>query len=450
MSDPARRGEPGAATRGLAARAVEAVLAWGRTLDDALAALELERLAASDRGQVKALAFGALRWHHRHRRLLAKLLSRGLPENDRLLEALLSVGLFQLLDDTHPDYAAVSATVEAARWLGRPRAAGLVNAALRRMQREREPLLAAVLESPEGRFSHPPWLIDRLRRDWPADWEALLEAAQRPPPLWLRVNAARGGTAACHARLAAAGLVGETMPALPEALKLSRPVPVNDIPGFAAGEVTVQDAASQLAAYLLDPAAGDRVLDACAAPGGKATHMLERTAGRLDLTALDVDAAGLARVRANLSRLQLHAATVTGDAERPDQWWDGRVFDCMLVDAPCSGTGVIRRHPDIKWLRRESDIARLAERQLRILRSLWPLLRPGGRLLYATCSVLVEENDAVVAAFLAAHPEASLLDPGGGVLPRWARERPAGGWQVLPGSADTDGFYYALMTRQRA
>jgi 16S rRNA (cytosine967-C5)-methyltransferase len=247
--------------------------------------------------------------------------------------------------------------------------------------------------------------------------------------------------------LSAAGLAGETMVGLPDAVRLQQPLPVADIPGFMSGEVTIQDAASQLAAHLLDPAPGERVLDACAAPGGKATHLLERTSGALDLTALDVDAARLSRVRENLVRLGLAATTVAGDAQTPVDWWDRRPYDAILVDAPCSGTGVIRRHPEIKWLRRESDIAGLARRQRAILDALWPLLRPGGRLLYATCSVLGEENTAVVAAFLASHPDAALIEPAGFVLPDWARSQATGGWQVLPGSADTDGLYYALMTR---
>jgi 16S rRNA (cytosine967-C5)-methyltransferase len=449
MSDAARRSEPGAATRGLAARAVERVIGAGRTLDDALASLDLERLGGSDRAQVKAFAFGALRWHHRHLQLLCQLLNRPLPGREKLLEALLSVGLFQLLDDRQPDYAAVSATVAAARWLGKPKAASLVNATLRRLQRERGALLAQALATDEGRFSHPAWLVHRLRRDWPDAWETVLEAAQRQPPLWLRVNITKGSAADYRARLEQAGVAWQAGD-LPEAVRLSQPVPVAGIPGFAAGEVSVQDLASQLAAPLLAPEAGMRVLDACAAPGGKATHLLEQSAARLDLTALDIDAARLARVRENLDRLGLAAKTVTGDAQRPDAWWDGRPFDRILVDAPCSGTGVIRRHPDIKSLRRESDIAALAARQLALLEALWPLLQPGGRLLYVTCSILKQENSDVIGSFLAGRHDASLAQPGPALVPDWARPQPGGGWQALPGPADTDGLYYALMTRHAA
>jgi 16S rRNA (cytosine967-C5)-methyltransferase len=227
-------------------------------------------------------------------------------------------------------------------------------------------------------------------------------------------------------------------------------MPVNEIPGFDAGCVSVQDPASQLAARFLSPTPGERVLDACAAPGGKTTHLLELVDGALDLTALDIDSDRLSRVGENLQRLGFVATTVHGDAARPSDWWDGRLFDAILVDAPCSATGIIRRHPDIKFLRRESDIPALAQRQLHLLEQLWPLLRAGGRLLYSTCSILSEENTAVVTAFLARHPDASLAAPATDLLPPWVRQQNAGGWQVLPGSADTDGFYYALMTRNAA
>ncbi len=445
MSPPARRTEPGAATRGLAARAVAGVLG-GVNLDASLAGLELEALSAPDRAQVKALAFGALRGHHRHRCLLSLLLDRPLAPGSSLIESLLSVGLFQLLDERQPDYAAVSSTVEAARWLGQPQVAGLVNATLRRLLRERAELLSRAMVSDEGRYSHPSWLIEQLKRDWPDDWRAVLECAQQQPPLWLRVNATRQTADGFRARLAESGLAGEPEAGLPDALRLTRPLPVGEIPGFAQGEVSVQDAASQLAADLLAPAPGMRVLDACAAPGGKATHLLERAAGRLDLTALDIDAKRLTRVRDNLNRLGLAANVVAGDALLPDTWWDGRPFDRILVDAPCSGTGVIRRHPDIKCLRRESDVASLARRQLALLGAVWPLLRTGGLLLYATCSILKEENARVVAAFLGKHGDAAPA-PGPGRMPVWARPEAHHGWQILPGPAGTDGLYYALMTR---
>jgi 16S rRNA (cytosine967-C5)-methyltransferase len=448
VSAAGRRAEQGAATRGLAARSVAAVLGEGRTLDQALAVQDLAPLQASDRALVRDLAYGALRWHQRHRALLALLLERPLPVRETLLEALLSVGLFQLLDAGRPEYASVSATVEAARWLGRARAAGLVNATLRRMQRERDDILARALVAPEARYSHPAWLVGRLRADWPDRWESVLEAAQGAPPLWLRVNVARTTPAACASRLQEAGLAHEAGD-LPASLRLSRAVPVAEIPGFADGLLTVQDLASQLAAHILAPTPGMRVLDACAAPGGKTTHLQELAGGTLDLTALDVDSERLARVRENLGRLGLGARVIAADATTPADWWDDRPFDAMLVDAPCSGTGVIRRHPDIKCLRRESDIAPFAARQLALLQALWPLLRTGGRLLYVTCSILKAENSDVVTRFLAGHSDARLVAPAT-VVPAWAEAQPAGDLQALPGPADTDGLYYALMTRARA
>lgn len=432
----------GALTRALAAQAVAGVLVGGQNLDRALAAVlsgpgdpDPGHLPDRDRAQVRALAFGALRGHHRHCALLRTVLNRPLPGVDRVLEALLSVGLFQLSDPTQPDYAAVSATVAAARLLGHAPAAGLVNATLRRYQREAPQLLAGLQGEPAAWFSHPGWLLKRLQTDWPEQWMAIAAANQRPPPLWLRVNRQRTTPEEYGARLAAEQGVEATLTAeFPDALKLSTPLPVHRLPGFAEGLVSVQDAASQRAAPLLAPEPGMRVLDACAAPGGKTTHLLEWAGGDLDLTALDVGAERLARVASNLKRLGQQATLLVGDATQPGAWWDGRPFDRILLDAPCTATGVIRRHPDIKCRRRGTDLASLVELQGLLLATLWPLLSPGGRLLYSTCSLFRAENDGVVGAFLAG---------GHGVL---QPSTPAPGLQLLPGERDTDGFYYALMS----
>ena len=437
---------PGAMSRAAAARAVGLVLGQGRTLDAAFEAVGLASLQGADRSQAKALAFGALRWHHRHRALLGELLHRPLPARETLLEALLSVGLYQLLDDTQPDYAAVSATVGAARVLGLDRAAGLVNATLRRLQREREPLLARINAGAAARYSQPDWLLARLQADWPADWGDLCEATQAQPPLWLRANRQRTTRAGLLESLASAG-IGATAGELDDALLLTQPVAVADIPGFDTGLLSVQDMASQLAASLLDAQPGMRVLDACAAPGGKAAHLAERVGAGLDLVALDIDPQRLWRVRQNLDRLGLSAILTAADASRPDIWWDGRPFDRILIDAPCSGTGVIRRHPDIKLLRRESDIAGFAARQLELLRALWPLVADDGQLLYATCSVLREENEGVVRQFLGEQPAAAAL-PAPCALPEATRTCGDLGWQILPGRGNTDGLYYVLMGRK--
>jgi 16S rRNA (cytosine967-C5)-methyltransferase len=427
---------PGAQTRALAARAVAAVLARGQRLDAALDATlaGAGTLADRDRAQVRALAYGAVRHHHRHRALLEILLDRPLKDASGLLEALLSVGLFQLADPDHPDHAAVAATVAAARVIGAARAAGLVNAALRRYQREAPRLLATLRAHPAAWYSHPDWLLDLWRRDWPAQWEAIAAANQQHPPFCLRVNRRRAGVEEYAARLATElGVAATTLPGFPDALRVATAVPVERLPGFAAGLVAVQDAASQLAAPLLAPAPGMRVLDACAAPGGKTSHLLEIAGGDLEVVALDLDPDRLARVRANLQRLGLAATCLAGDATTPDQWWDGRPFDRILLDAPCSATGVIRRHPDIKLLRRPEDLPALAARQRLLLSRLWPLLAPGGRLLYSTCSLLKAENEAVAGGFVAAGN--ARLEP----------DTPPPGLQLLPGDRDTDGFYYALM-----
>lgn len=432
----------GGLTRALAAQAVAGVLARGQTLDAALEAvltrsdgLDARQLADRDRAQVHALAFGALRGHHRHRALLAELLDRPLKGTDRTLEALLSVGLFQLADPEQPDYAAVSATVDACRLLGQERAAGLLNAALRRYQREAPGLLEKLQADPAAWFSHPAWLLDRLRSDWPDSWQAIATANQRRPPFWLRVNRNRTSVTEYNHRLEAEfGLQATPLAGFPDALRLESAVPVEKLPGFTDGQVSVQDAASQLAAALLAPERGMRVLDACAAPGGKTTHLLEVVAGEIDLTAVDVAGARLGLIESNLQRLGLRATLLVGDATEPAAWWDGRPFDRILLDAPCSSLGVIRRHPDIKLLRRAADVPALVGRQRLLLERLWPLLRPGGKLLYSTCSVLRAENQDLVAGFLASGTAS--LQP----------ETPTPGLQLLPGERDTDGFYYALMT----
>ena len=426
----------GALTRALAARAVAAVLARGQTLD---AALEQvlgggDALADRDRSQVRALAFGAVRGHHRNQALLKMLLNKPLKGDDRVLEALLSVGLFQLADPDQPDHAAVSTTVAASRLLGEERASGLVNATLRRYQREAPALLERLRADPAAACSHPGWLVERLRADWPERWPAIVAANQGHPPFWVRVNRRRGSGADYAARLVAElGITAVPIAGRPDALRLESAVPVQRLPGFADGLVSVQDAASQLAAPLLAPEPGMRVLDACAAPGGKTTHLLEVADGRLDLLAIDVDAGRLALVDNNLRRLGLAATLLAGDATTPDAWWDGRPFDRILVDAPCTATGVIRRHPDIKLLHRPEDIAGFRTRQRLLLDRLWPLLAPGGRLLYSTCSLLRAENQLLVGEFLATG--VARLEPA----------TPAPGLVLLPGDRDTDGFYYALM-----
>ncbi len=437
----------GAAIRAAAARSVIAVAARGRRLEDALAEFTRD---GTPRPATQSIAFGTVRWYFELDACLAVLLDRPGAKLDPEVRALLLVGLYQLLHGETPEHAAVSETVEAARALGRPRAAGLVNAVLRRLQRERAAILAAAHRARPGRYAHPDWMLAAFARDWPEQWESIADAGNREPPMWLRVNVRRTTPEAWLSRLAGAGLAAQAVDFAPEALRLTEPVDVDALPGFADGEVSVQDAAAQLAARLLAAGAGMRVLDACAAPGGKACHVLELQPAIAELVALDVDAARAARIEANLARLGLPARVVVGDATDPAAWWDGRPFERVLLDVPCSGTGVIRRHPDIKLLRRPADVPRFAARQARLLRAAWGLLAPGGRLLYASCSILGEENAHVVGEFIAGEPSAAevtesarLLLPG--TLP-WQVAGP--GCALASGAADADGFYYACLEKR--
>ncbi len=435
----------GVAARTQAARAVHAVLVHGRSLDQVLGEAPLEDSRAQ--AQVQALAYGTLRWHCRHEVILAELLSRPLRKRDQIIQSLLSLGLFEIFQGHAPGYASVSAAVSATRGLGRPRASGLVNAVLRRAIREQSELLARAIEVDTGRYAHPAWLIEAIRHDWPAQCETILQANQTQAPMCLRVNSLRGSRAGCRERLAAENIASDAPAQFPDALKLVEAKPVMRIPGFDSGDWSVQDAGAQLAARFLSPLAGMRVLDACAAPGGKTSHLLEMASGDLDLLALDIDSARLDRVRESLSRLNLQAELRVADAAKPSDWWDGRLFQRILIDAPCSATGVIRRHPDIRFLRWRKDIANFAKQQSAMLASLWPLLAPGGKLLYVTCSILKAENHAVVAAFLNEQADAYLCELSAEIR-ALAAPNSGPGLQLLPGSAGTDGFYYALMSKQ--
>lgn len=419
----------------VAARAVGGVVARGRSLDDVLPG------DASPRA--RALAFETLRHGTRYRFYLERLLERPLPKKQAAVEGLLLVAFCELEQFRSPDYAAVDGAVEGARALGQPRLARLVNGVLRNFLRQRESLEAAAAGDPAAASTHPAWLAERLRVDWPddADADAILAAGNDKGPMWLRVNTARTGAGDYADRLAAAGMEAEPGPS-PESLRLVKPVEVTELPGFADGLVSVQDAAAQFAAGLLAPEPGQRVLDLACAPGGKLAHLLERCPDIGAVVGVDTEEQRLARTADTLRRLGLEgsAQLVAGDGTRPDQWWDGRPFDRILLDAPCSGTGVIRRHPDIKWLRRPHDIDAHAALQAGLLEAAWSMLAPGGRLLYATCSVLRAENEAVVGAFLASTPQARAA-----TLPEeWGTE--AGpGRQILPGEAGMDGFFYALL-----
>ena len=423
-------------TRAAAAQAIAGVLQGG-SLNTLLPAA-LETVSSRDRGLLQQLCYGTLRLYPRLYPQLQALLDKPLRSKDSDIEALLLLGLYQLEDTRIPDHAAVAASVGATRALKKDWARGLCNAVLRRFLRERTALAETL--GPAARCAHPQWLYDALQTDWPEDAEALLQANNAQPPMVLRVNAQRASREQYLQRLADAGMPAQAGALAPEAIYLEAPADVALLPGFAEGLASVQDEAAQVAALLLAPGPGARVLDACAAPGGKACHLLERHPD-IALTAMDVDEARLQRVRENLQRLQLHATVLCGDAARPPALLPAEQFHHILVDAPCSASGVIRRHPDVKLLRRPEDIPALAAQQGAILDGLWPLLAPGGTLLYVTCSVLEAENSGVIAAFLARREDAESLPLNVGT-PR------AAGNQILPRPGGPDGLFFSLLRRR--
>lgn len=425
----------GAESRAVAARVLDAVLHRGRSLKPELANALPALKDPRDRALVEAICFAVLRRPARYEAALKAWMPRPLGKRDSDLRALLFVGFAQL-DLALPAHAAVAATVDAARAIGRSHQAGLVNALLRRAQRDGLPTV-------EAHAHWPAWLRARLRRDWPEDEAAILDASTSAPPLWLRVNRQQGGRDDYRARLGEAGLVANVDEALPDALRLDEAVAIAALPGFADGAVSVQDGAAQRVADAFAPPAGARVLDACAAPGGKAAHLLERDP-TLRLTALDVDAARLNTVRTGLARLGLgaQARLVAADASELSAWWDGTPFDAVLLDAPCSATGIVRRQPDVLMHRRETDIAVVTAVQARLLDALWRTVAPGGVLLYATCSILKQENEDQVRAFLARTPDAGVeaLDAS------YGRDREVGR-QRLPGELGYDGFFYSRLRK---
>jgi 16S rRNA (cytosine967-C5)-methyltransferase len=403
-----------------------------------------------ERGLLRSLSYDSIRWYVRLDALLTRLLARPNQEIEPEIRALTIVGLCQLIYTDIPEHAAVAETVAATRVLKQPRASGLVNAILRRCQREQAQLLPKIDRDLAVRTAHPRWLVEKLRKDWGDRANDILEANNQRPPFWIRVNRARV-TAANYREQLQARQIGVLASAFDDtALWLDQAMDVSELPGFDDGWVSVQDAAAQFAGHLLDPQAGERILDACAAPGGKTGHLLELAPELAALTAVDVSPERLKRVSQNLQRLGVTAHVVAADAAEPASWWDGKPFDRILLDVPCSATGVIRRHPDIKLLRRSDDIAALAVRQSQLLRALWPLLRPGGRLLYASCSALQAETTAVIADFLRDEPTArEVTGERLQALPPIGEGTRVGthGLRIAAGSAGMDGFYYALLDK---
>ncbi len=447
MAEPRLREAPppaaGVAARAAAAAVVAAVRHGGRSLNDALTAPQILALPdGRDRSLVRELSYGTLRMLPRLEALTAILMHKPVKAADRDIEALVLIGLYQLVATRIPSHAAVAATVAAAKAPGKPWAAGLVNALLRRFERERADLDARIAAIPRVRWLFPDWLLHRLRVAWPEHWAAICDASNAHPPMTLRVNRLRTDRRAYAELLATAGIASRPLPFAETALRLDRPVPTDRLPGFDAGLVSVQDGAAQLAAVLLDAQPGDRVLDACAAPGGKTAHIIERAGNDLDLNAVDLDPQRLDRVTQGLIRLGLRAHTCVGDVASLEGDWARGQYRRILLDVPCSATGVIRRHPDIKWLRRDTDVHQLADLQRRILDAVWSLLAPGGVLLYATCSLLPEENELQIAAFMARTPDAKLSP----ITADWGQSR-GPGRQILPGSDGMDGFFYARLEK---
>jgi 16S rRNA (cytosine967-C5)-methyltransferase len=399
----------------------------GRTLTEALAEAQARAgtLTPSERGALQDIAYGSLRHLAELRFILRQLVPRALPEP--ALERLLLVALYQLSYTRGAPYAIVDQAVrEASRHAG-GKFKGLVNGVLRNFQRQQPELMKKAAQDLEAGTKHPRWWVDKLKKGYPKQWLAIVEASNAHPPMTLRVNRRHGSADAYLAELTAAGIEADKLDE--QAVRLVKPLPVRELPGFVEGRVSVQDFGAQQAAQRLDVANGQRVLDACAAPGGKTGHILELA--EVELTALDVDGKRLERVQENLDRLHLTATLKAADAAKPAGWWDGKPYDRILADVPCSASGVVRRHPDIKWLRRPEDFAELARQQAAMLDALWPLLASKGKMLYATCSIFKEENQEQLAAFLARHADAELLNDE----------------QLIPCERH-DGFYYALLAKR--
>lgn len=438
-SRSAHKTPPAKPLRVVAAKILERVIS-GQSLTRQLE-LQGGDVAPNEKAILAEIVYGSCRWYHRLDAVLAVLLKKPLRARDLVIHSLLITGLYQLQFMRVKPHAVVAETVNAVRQLKKPALAGLVNGVLRSFQRDGESILAELDKDPVTRYSLPPWLLGKLKKHWPDHWQTVVSALLEAPPLTLRVNRRVSDAARYQQRLQQAGMSGYLLDGVASALVLEQPVGVDRLPGFADGDVSVQDGGAQLAALLLDVRDGEEVLDACAAPGGKTGHLLEQ--GEIALTAMDEDEARLERVRQNLERLKLDARVLAGDAADATEQWADRHYDAILLDVPCSATGVIRRHPDIKLLRQPEDIGRLAQLQQRILENAWATLKPGGRLLYVTCSLMPEENDVQVANFIKKHNNARVMKINPGVEHVTCNH----GIQLLPGLAQTDGFYYALLGR---
>lgn len=429
-------------TRALATQLIYKVLTKGHSLTHALPAAKSQCHNKKDAAFVQALAFGVIRWYPKLNFLIKQILKKPIKPKDFALQYLIAVGLYQLLDLQTPPHAAISETVAAARDLKKPWATGLVNAALQTYLRQAATLQNNLLQDEEAYYAHPQWLINTIRKDWPIEWKNILTANNALPPQSLRINHQKTTREQYLQYLQENGFAANPLSGTTAGIMITPPVEVTMLPGFQAGLFSVQDGAAQYAAVLLDLQPNLRVLDACAAPGGKTTHILETEPQLAAMIALDISPVRTQVIMGNLTRLQLKATVITADATKPHSWWDGKLFDRILLDAPCSATGIIRRHPDIKYLRTLADVTKLTQTQLQLLNTLWPLLAPNGILVYATCSILSEENWQMMQNFLQYHTDARSLPlslPCG--IPQYI------GYQLLPGQSNMDGFYYARIRK---
>ena len=420
-------------------------------LADALSQTLPQQLSTADRAFIHELCYGVARWYFQIEALLKILLKNPMKEQDQDIFLLLMLGIYQILYTRVPSYAAVSETVNAVHYFKKPWAKALVNGVLRRFLRERDSLIASIKKDSAAFYSHPRWLVKKLKNAWPDRFEAILDANNQRPPFSIRVNQQKISVENYLELLNQQNIEASRAPTTSTGIVLAQAIDVMTLPHFSQGYVSIQDLAAQLAGYLLDPQPGERILDACAAPGGKTTHLLEITPNLSDLVAIDINEERLKKIQQNLTRLNLTARLLQGDATQVDSFWDGKLFDKILLDVPCSATGVIRRHPDIKLLREPNEIALLAKQQYQMLDQLWPLLKPGGVLLYVTCSILPDENSEIIKTFIQDHKSDTVL------LPISEQETTLGmdtgfGRQLFPGNSDpahanSDGFFYARLKK---
>jgi len=422
--------------RATAANVIFQVVDQGVSLSSALPEAQ-QHIHSRDHALLQEICFGVLRYLPRLESIVNELMDSPLKGKQRIFHHLILVGIYQIRFMRIPDHAAVGETVEATKTLKGPRLKGLINAILRNYQRNKETLDTHSTEHDSGKYSHPSWLLTLLKQAYPEQWQHIVTANNQKAPMWLRVNQ-KHATAENYQKLLNEHNIDSSLhERVPNALKLMTPCDVQQLPHFDDGWVSVQDGAAQLSVQYLTPQPGDLILDCCAAPGGKTAHILEQEP-RAKVIAIDCDGHRLKRVKENLTRLNLNAEVIQGDARYPEQWWHGEQFDRILLDAPCSATGVIRRHPDIKWLRRANDIEQLTILQQEILQAMWQQLKPGGTLVYATCSITEQENKHQIRQFLINTPDAILIDS----------DPKSPGIQILPGDADMDGFYYAVLNKK--